>query len=65
MHLKTNILVNIYFLLLSSINKYNCLNINYIYNTKSCENASDYVYWYASTRRCNKTECKGYYEVGY
>lgn len=65
MHLKINVLVNIYFLSLSSANKYNHLNISYIYSTEFCENASDYVYWYASTGRCNKTECKGYYEVGY
>lgn len=41
------------------------LIINKIQPTEFCENASDYVYWYASTGRCNKTECKGYYEVGY
>ena len=44
---------------------YFSLIINKISPTKFCENASDYVYWYASTGRCNKTECKGYYEVGY
>lgn len=30
-----------------------------------CENASNYVYWYASTGCCNKAERKGYHEVGY
>lgn len=40
-------------------------DFTFIERTKFCENASDYVYWYASTGRCNKTECKGYYEVGY
>ena len=42
-----------------------CLFISVIRQDKFCENASNYVYWYASTGRCNKTECKGYYEVGY
>ena len=42
-----------------------CLFISVIRQDKFCENASNYVYWYASTGRYNKTECKGYYEVGY
>ncbi len=42
-----------------------CLFISVIRQDKFCENASNYVYWYASTGCCNKAERKGYHEVGY
>lgn len=65
MHLKINVLVNIYFLSLSSINKYNHLNISYIYSTKSCEYVADFVYWYEGTRGFDQTKCKGSHEGRY
>lgn len=64
-YLVSRYLINYICLDLSSINIYLLLIVNKIRPTEFCENASDYVYWYASTGRCNKTECKGYYEVGY
>ena len=64
-YLVSRYLINYNCLDSSSINIYMLLIINKIQPTEFCENASDYVYWYASTGRCNKTECKGYYEVGY
>lgn len=64
-YLVISYLTNCNYLMKSSSGIYFSLIINKILSTKFCENASDYVYWYASTGRCNKTECKGYYEVGY
>lgn len=64
-YLVISYLTNCKYLMKSSSVIYFSLIINKISPTKFCENASDYVYWYASTGRCNKTECKGYYEVGY
>ena len=49
----------------SSSGIYFSLIINKISSTKFCEDFAGFVHWYASTGRCNKTECKGYYEVGY
>ena len=57
--------MNLHRLYTSSLFIFMCLFISVIRQDKFCENASNYVYWYASTGCCNKAERKGYHEVGY
>ena len=64
-YLVISYLTNCNYLMKSSSGIYFSLIINKISSTKFCENASNYVYWYASTGCCNKAERKGYHEVGY
>lgn len=50
---------------MSSINKYNHLNISYIYSTEFCEYVADFVYWYEGTRGFDQAKCKGSHEGRY
>lgn len=65
MHLKINVLVNIYFLSLSSVNKYNHLNISYIYSTEFCEYVANLVYWNVGARGGYCATREGYNESRY
>lgn len=54
-YLVISYLTNCNYLMKSSSGIYFSLIINKISPTKFCENASDFVYWYADTGGCSQT----------
>ena len=54
-YLVISYLTNCQYLIKSSSVIYFSLIINKISPTKFCENASDFVYWYADTGGCSQT----------